>query len=73
MLNSVAIIVGLAVLATLALAVAVAKTFRKAGPNQAIIVYGFRKARVIKAGAAVINRRRAKGRAKVSVSAGFRD
>jgi len=54
MLNSVAIIVGLVVLATLALAVAIAKTFRKAGPNQAIIVYGFRKARVIKAGAAVI-------------------
>ena len=54
MLNSVAVIVGLVVLATLALAVAIAKTFRKAGPNQAIIVYGFRKARVIKAGAAVI-------------------
>src|SRR5271163_303383 len=54
MSNSVAIIVGLLILATLALAVLMGKMFRKAGPNQAIIVYGFRKPRVIKAGAAVI-------------------
>ena len=49
-----AIFVGLAVVAILFLLVALARMFRKAGPNQAIIVYGFRKPRVIKAGAAVI-------------------
>jgi len=54
MSNSFAIIVGLAILATLALVVLMGKMFRKAGPNEAIIVYGFRKPRVIKAGAAVI-------------------
>ena len=42
------------VFAALLLFTAIGKMFRKAGPNQAIIVYGFRKARVIKAGAAVI-------------------
>lgn len=31
-----------------------AKMFRKAGPNEAIIVYGFRGRRVIKGGGAVI-------------------
>src|SRR3954469_21666687 len=40
--NSVIIIVGLVVLATLFLASLLAKMFRKAGPNEAIIVYGFR-------------------------------
>jgi flotillin len=54
MQNSVVIIVGLAVVAMLALLIALGRMFRKAGPNQAIIVYGFRKPRVIKAGAAVI-------------------
>lgn len=54
MLNSVVVIVGLAVLATLALFISIAKMFRKAGPNQAIIVYGFRTPRVIKSGGAVI-------------------
>ncbi len=54
MQNSVVIIVGLVVLATLALFVALARMFRKAGPNQAIIVYGFRTPRVIKSGGAVI-------------------
>jgi flotillin len=48
------VIVGLGVLVILMLLVGLAKMFRKAGPNQAIIVYGFRKPRVIKAGAAVI-------------------
>jgi flotillin len=48
------IIVGLVVVATLALFVALARMFRKVGPNQAVIVYGFRKPRIIKAGAAVI-------------------
>ena len=48
------IIVGLAVVAILILLIALGKMFRKVGPNQAIIVYGFRKPRIIKAGAAVI-------------------
>src|SRR5437763_13685498 len=52
--NSVIIIVGLVVLATLFLASLLAKMFRKAGPNEAIIVYGFRGPRVIKGGGAVI-------------------
>ncbi len=50
---SAAVIAGL-VLVVLFVIIAIGKMFRKAGPNQAIIVYGFRKARVIKAGAAVI-------------------
>jgi flotillin len=48
------IVVGLAVLVIVFLLVALTRTFRKAAPNQAIIVYGFRKPRVIKSGAAVI-------------------
>src|ERR1700736_5884378 len=52
--NSVIIIVGLVVLATLFLATLMAKMFRKAGPNEALIVYGFRGPRVIKGGGAVI-------------------
>src|ERR1700729_161050 len=54
MSNSFAIIVGLIVLATLFLATLMAKMFRKAGPNETIIVYGFRGPRVIKGGGAVI-------------------
>jgi flotillin len=49
-----AIIVGLVVLFTLALLSGLARLFRKAGPNQAIIVYGYRAPRVIKSGGAVI-------------------
>jgi len=49
-----AIFVGLGVIIILAVFIAIGKMFRKAGPNQAIIVYGFRKPRVIKAGAAII-------------------
>ncbi len=48
------IVVGLIVVATLFLLISVGRMFRKAAPNQAIIVYGFRKPRVIKSGAAVI-------------------
>lgn len=48
------VVVGLCVLVVLLLLYSLAKMFRKAAPNQAIIVYGFRKARVIKSGAAVI-------------------
>ena len=47
-------IVALVVFVMICLLVALGRMFRKAGPNQAIIVYGFRKPRVIKAGAAVI-------------------
>ena len=47
-------IVGLSVAVIVILLVAVGRMFRKAAPNQAIIVYGFRKPRVIKSGAAVI-------------------
>jgi flotillin len=54
MSNSVAIIVGLLILATLFLMGLMGKMFRKAGPNEAIIVYGFRGPRVIKGGGAVI-------------------
>jgi flotillin len=54
MQNSLVIIVGLVVIATLALLIALGRMFRKVAPNQAIIVYGFRKPRIIKAGAAVI-------------------
>src|ERR1700756_3780140 len=52
--NSVIIIVGLVLLATLTLAMLMAKMFRKAGPNEAIIVYGFRGPRDIKGGGAII-------------------
>src|SRR6266481_1863280 len=54
MSNFDAIIVGLLILATLSLIVLMGKMFRKAGPNEAIIVYGFRGPRVIKGGGAVI-------------------
>ncbi|HEX3375037.1 MAG TPA: flotillin family protein, partial [Edaphobacter sp.] len=54
MSNSVIVIAGLIILATLMLASFIARTFRKAGPNEAIIIYGIRGPRVIKGGAAVI-------------------
>ena len=52
--TTLSVIVGLSVLALLALFIAIGRMFRKAGPNQAIIVYGFRAPRVIKSGGAVI-------------------
>ena len=52
MLTPVTIVVGLCVLAALLLLYSLGKMFRKAAPNQAIIVYGFRKPRVIKSGVA---------------------
>ena len=52
--TAMAVVVGLCVAVILLLMTGLAKMFRKAAPNQAIIVYGFRKARVIKSGAAVI-------------------
>ena len=48
------IIVALVLFTTFALLSIVAKMFRKAGPNEAIIVYGFRGPRVIKGGGAII-------------------
>src|SRR6266852_3622026 len=54
MSNSIVMVVGLLVVGTLALAILMAKMFRKAGPNEAIVVYEFRGPRVIKGGGAVI-------------------
>ena len=54
MSNSIVMVVGLLVLGTLALAFLMANMFRKAGPNEAIVVYGFRGPRVIKGGGSVI-------------------
>ncbi len=48
------IVIAVIVFVSLLILTSIGRMFRKAGPNQAIIVYGFRKARVIKAGAAVI-------------------
>jgi flotillin len=52
--NSVVIVVGLAVAAILVILTLIAKMFRKAGPNEAIIVYGFRGPRIIRGHGAVI-------------------
>src|SRR6267154_3772855 len=46
--NIIFVVIGLCVLATLALATLLARMFRKVGPNEALIVYGFRGPRVIK-------------------------
>src|SRR5271167_5035350 len=54
MQNSLIVIIGLVAVATLAVAMFLASLFRKAGPNEAIIVYGFRGPRVIKGGGAII-------------------
>lgn len=48
MSSTVIVVIGLLVLATLLLATVIAKMFRKAGPNEALIVFGFRGPRVIK-------------------------
>ena len=52
--NSVIVIVGLVVLVTLFIMAVIAKMFRKAGPNEALIIYGFRGPRIIKGSGAVI-------------------
>src|SRR5579883_2620761 len=54
MTNTVIIIVGLSLLTIIVLAGLLAKMFRKAGPNEALIVYGFRGPRVIKGHGTVI-------------------
>jgi flotillin len=52
--NIVTVIIGLAVVVLLIIMTSIAKMFRKAGPNEAIIVYGFRGPRIIKGSGAVI-------------------
>ncbi len=52
--NPVVIIVGLVVLVTVILLTLLARMFRKAGPNEALIVFGFRGPRVIKGHGTVI-------------------
>ena len=52
--NLVVVIVGLAVVATLIILALMAKMFRKAGPNEAVIVYGFRGPRIIRGHGAII-------------------
>ena len=54
MINTVVVVVGLSVLAVILLLAMIAKMFRKAGPNEAIIVYGFRGPRVVKGHGTVI-------------------
>src|SRR6202034_4104471 len=54
MTNTVIVIVGLSLLAFIILMGMLARMFRKAGPNEALIVYGFRGPRVIKGHGTVI-------------------
>ena len=54
MSNQIVIVIGLAVAATLVILVMMAKMFRKAGPNEALIIYGFRGPRIIRGHGAVI-------------------
>src|SRR5215468_11072566 len=54
MTNTIIIFVGLGLLAIIVLTGLLAKMFRKAGPNEALIVYGFRGPRVIKGHGTVI-------------------
>lgn len=54
MSDSIVMVVGLLIAGTIVLLMMMAKMFRKAGPNEAIVVYGFRGPRVIKGGGAVI-------------------
>jgi flotillin len=52
--NSYFVVIGLCILATIVLLSLLAHMFRKAGPNEALIVYGFRGPRVIKGHGTVI-------------------
>src|SRR5246500_2962887 len=54
MTNTLIVVVGLSLLLLIFLMVALARMFRKAGPNEALIVYGFRGPRVIKGHGTVI-------------------
>ena len=53
-INSVWIIVGLIALGTLLMMGVLAKMFRKAGPHEALIVYGFRGTRIVKGSGTII-------------------
>src|SRR6201996_1793836 len=54
MAHTVVVVVGLCLLAVILLIGTLAKMFRKAGPNEALVVYGFRGPRVIKGHGTVI-------------------
>ncbi len=54
MTNTMIVVIGLALLLLIFLMAALARMFRKAGPNEALIVYGFRGPRVIKGHGTVI-------------------
>ncbi|MFZ0631674.1 MAG: SPFH domain-containing protein [Acidobacteriaceae bacterium] len=54
MTNTIIVIVGLSLLAFIILTGMLARMFRKAGPNEALIVYGFRGPRVIKGHGTII-------------------
>ncbi len=54
MTNTIIVIVGLSLLAFIILMGMLARMFRKAGPNEALIVYGFRDPRVIKGHGTII-------------------
>src|ERR1700748_2160529 len=54
MATLVTVFIGLGVVVLLIIMTSIAKMFRKAGPNEAIIVYGFRGPRIIKGSGAVI-------------------
>src|SRR3982751_2286681 len=54
MSQDVFVVAGLAVVAMLALTAAIARLYRKAGPHEAIIVYGLRGTRIVKGGGTVI-------------------
>ena len=52
--TNVLVVVGLMVLSLLFLMTLLAKMFRKAGPHEALIVYGFRGTRIVKGRGTVI-------------------
>jgi flotillin len=54
MSQEVIVIAGLMAVALLALMMTIARLYRKAGPHEAIIVYGFRGTRIVKGGGTVI-------------------
>jgi flotillin len=52
--SSVWVIAGLSVLAVLAISGMIARMYRKVGPHEALVVYGFRETRIIKGGGTII-------------------
>ena len=54
MTDPIVLIVGLSILALIMILGIIAKMYRKAGPNEALIVFGFRGPRVIKGHGTVI-------------------